>query len=174
MIIRDTVDSDLNTLVELHREAFGETEGDRVARLAVELLQDSTARPLISLVASVDGLVVGHVIFSKVSVEGDAERSGYILAPLAVHPAFQRRGIGTALIRRGIERLTQLKADYVLVLGNPDYYQRAGFTAAHAVLPPYELDYPEAWMILRLNQDGVGETKGVVRCAKALCWPELW
>ncbi|MCG7906865.1 MAG: GNAT family N-acetyltransferase, partial [Candidatus Thiodiazotropha taylori] len=77
-------------------------------------------------------------------------------------------------IRRGIERLTQLKADYVLVLGNPDYYQRAGFIATHTILPPYELDYPEAWMILRLNQDGVGETKGVVRCANALCWPELW
>ncbi|MCG8018651.1 MAG: N-acetyltransferase [Candidatus Thiodiazotropha sp. 'RUGA'] len=174
MIIRDSVDSDLNALVELHREAFGETEGDRVARLAVELLQDSTARPLVSLVGSVDNLVVGHIIFSTVSVDGDAEKSGYILAPLAVHSAFQRQGIGSALIRQGIERLIQLKADYVLVLGNPDYYQRAGFRATHTVLPPYEIDYPEAWMILRLNQDGVGETKGVVRCAKALCWPELW
>ncbi|MCG8489815.1 MAG: N-acetyltransferase [Chromatiales bacterium] len=170
LIIRDSVDKDLQALNDLYQEAFGES----VARLTADLLQDDTAKPLISLVATENDVVVGNIIFSTVTVDGNTGSSGFILAPLAVLKAFQNSGIGTALIKHGIGRLKALKADYVLVLGDPNYYQRVGFCGGHEVAPLYDLDYPEAWMVLELNQGVLSGLKGTVQCASSLCRPELW
>ncbi len=95
----------------------------------VELLRHSCPEVL-SLVGKCEDHVVGHVLFSPVVIEGGDSLCGMGLGPVAVSPAFQRRGIGTLLIKRGIETLSQRGCSFVCVLGWPDFYSRFGFQSA--------------------------------------------
>ena len=146
-----------------------------IARLAIDLLEDETARPILSLVAERDDEIIGNVIFSSVNIEGAEEVSAYILAPLAVLRFAQRSGIGTRLINKGIETLKERGAEIVLVYGDPNYYMRTGFKAGHNLKPPHPLKYPEeAWMAQELAEGILAKTQGMVRCASSLSSPELW
>jgi putative acetyltransferase len=95
----------------------------------------------LSLVAVSDGEVVGHILFSPVYIAGSASRiQGFGLAPMAVHPAFQRQGIGSALVREGLRRLDALACPFVIVVGHAAYYPRFGFEPASrlAIQPQWE------------------------------------
>jgi putative acetyltransferase len=85
----------------------------------------------VSLVAEEDGGIVGHILFTPVEI-GAANESlrGYGLAPLAVRTAWQRRGIGSALVAEGTRRLREAGAPFVFVIGHPEYYPRFGFERA--------------------------------------------
>ena len=96
----------------------------------VDLLRAST-NLAISLVATVDGIVVGHVAFSPVTVAWDVVGLG--LAPLAVLPAFRARGVGTRLVRAGLAACSASGCGWVVVLGEPDFYGRFGFGPASAL-----------------------------------------
>ena len=88
---------------------------------------------VISLVAEIsDGTIVGHAMFSPVTIECDDGRTihGAALGPIAVQPEFQRQGAGSALIRFGLEELTRRRCPFVVVLGHPEYYPRFGFEPA--------------------------------------------
>lgn len=174
MHIRESGTEDLAAIRGVHEDAFGDPEGPLIAQLASELLNDETARPLLSLLAEDNGRIVGHVIFSSVKVEGSPHLKVYILAPLAVLKIYQRQGIGTQLIRHGLAMLRQRDADIVLVYGDPNYYRRTGFAAGHAIEAPYPLRYPDAWMALELKAGALAEARGVARCAPALSAPEHW
>jgi len=174
MNIRESVDNDLAAIRSLHEDAFGESEGHTVAQLACDLLSDETARPLLSLVAEINGRIIGHVIFSMVRIEGNETVSAYILAPLAVSQAHQRQGTGTQLIHHGLSMLAKRGTEIVLVLGDPAYYSRTGFKTGHAIQPPYDLDYPEAWMALELKPGALATVKGFARCADSLSAPQYW
>ncbi|MDJ0926836.1 MAG: N-acetyltransferase [Gammaproteobacteria bacterium] len=175
MNIRESLDTDKESIRQLHRNAFGETEGDAVSKLAVDLLEDRTALPLLSLVAEADDEIVGNVIFSSVTIEGaDPAASAYTMAPLAVASRFQGQGLGTKLIKLGLETLKARGAAIVLVLGDPNYYSRTGFQAGHSLKPPHALRYPEAWMALELVEGALENTRGTVRCAASLSAPEYW
>ncbi|WDE06693.1 N-acetyltransferase [Thalassomonas viridans] len=174
MKIRETTGKDKNVIFHLHRDAFGEDEGEAVAQLAVELLEDKTALPVLSLVAEQNGQAVGHILFSSVSVIGASVNQAYILAPLAVLASHQGSGIGTALINRGLDILKARNAEFVLVLGDPGYYSRTGFVAGHNISPPYELAYPQAWMAQELKKDALKNIKGKVQCATSLSSPQHW
>lgn len=152
MQIRESTENDKDAILRIHQDAFGGGEGESVSRLAIDLLEDKTAMPLLSLVAEEESTIVGHIIFTSVSVGGSATSNAYILAPLAVINNQQSRGIGTALITQGLKVLRERNADFVLVLGEPDYYSRTGFEASHSISPPYELEYPEAWMAQELKE----------------------
>ena len=80
----------------------------------------------VSLVADVDGQVVGHIAFSPVQIS-DGSSGWYGLGPVAVAPEFQRRGIGTALVRAGMEELRRLGAKGCVLVGDPAFYERFGF-----------------------------------------------
>jgi putative acetyltransferase len=95
----------------------------------IERLRDACPGVL-SLVAKHEDRVVGHVLFSPVVIEGGGSLCGMGLGPVAVSPAFQRRGIGTLLITRGIETLNERGCSFVCVLGEPDFYGRFGFRSA--------------------------------------------
>jgi putative acetyltransferase len=101
-----------------------------------------------------------------------------ILAPLAVVPKAQRRGVGLALIRAGIEALTPLDVGLVFVLGHIDYYPRAGFRPAlpFGLRAPYDIDpaVADAWMVREARPGLLGAVQGAVRCADTLMHPELW
>jgi len=174
MQIRESVENDKDAIRIVHLVAFGESEGETVSQLAIELLEDKNAQPTLSLVAEQNNEIIGNIIFSPVNIEGIKGISAYILAPLAVKIDNQRKGIGTKLINQGIETLRNRGADIVLVYGDPNYYTRTGFKAGHNLEAPYKLEYPEAWMAQELVEGVLTKTQGMVRCALPLNSPELW
>ena len=175
MKMRESVENDKKSIRELHLNAFDQSEGEAVSRLAIDLLEDKTALPILSLVAEQDNEIIGNIIFSSVSIEGVEGVSAYILAPLAVKRVAQSKGIGTLLMNKGFETLKELGAEIVLVYGDPGYYMRTGFKAGHNLKPPYKLKYPEeAWMALELVESILTTTQGTVRCAMSLSAPEYW
>jgi len=173
--IRESVENDKMLIRKVHQNAFDQPEGEAVSQLAIDLLEDRTALPILSLVAEQDNEVVGNVIFSSVIIEGAEGVSAYILAPLAVTKLAQGNGIGTLLINKGLETLKERGAEIVLVYGDPDYYMRTGFKSDHNLKPPHKLKYPEeAWMALELVEGILTKTQGTVRCALSLNSPEYW
>ncbi len=90
----------------------------------------SQAAPLVSLVAEENSCVVGHIMFSPVSLSDHPDLEAMGLAPMAVMPDHQCKGVGSALVRAGIEHCKQLGCGAVVVLGHPGYYPRFGFTPA--------------------------------------------
>lgn len=105
-----------------------------------------------SFVAVIDGALAGHIAFTRCGLEGQAATLA-LLGPLAVHPDNQRQGVGGALIRHGLGRVEEGGAYRVLVLGDPAFYGRYGFTAEKRVAPPYDIpdDWKPAWQSLRLG-----------------------
>ena len=123
MNIRIATTHDGDAIRQLYWSAFPEEENESVATLAVELLAENSALPIISLVAEMDGAVVGHVAFSPIKIENQATIQAYILAPLAVRPDCQKQRIGSALVEYGMQRLSALGVDLIFVYGAPEYYQ---------------------------------------------------
>lgn len=179
MNIRPSNDADRPAISDVLLDAFGQEEGPVIVDLVNELLDDSTASPLLSLVAEEDGRIVGHVLFTAVGLPTDGpELSGQILAPLAVSDERQGTGVGGALAREGLRRLTHAGVDMVFVLGHPGYYPRFGFRPAGALglNAPYPIA-PEnagAWMVAELRPGVIGTVRGTIRCAAALDEEQYW
>ncbi|HEX5135618.1 MAG TPA: N-acetyltransferase [Planctomycetota bacterium] len=125
-VIRPERPPDVAAVREIHRLAF---PADAEARLVDALRAGGHA--LVSLVADRKGEVLGHVLFSRVILEPPGP-VGAGLAPLAVHPSWQRRGIGGALVREGLSACAAVGVAFVVVLGDPAYYGRFGFRRASA------------------------------------------
>jgi len=172
--IRESKGSDVNSIRLLHENAFGEPEGKVIAQLVCDLFDDKSAIPLLSLVVEENEKIVGHIIFSPVKIDDNNEISTYILAPLAISKTSQRKGLGTKLINFGLEELKRRDVDIVLVLGDPKYYKRVGFKAGHNITPPYELEYPEAWMAIELKPGMLSGIEGIAQCSSSLSSPEYW
>ena len=101
----------------------------------------------VSLVAEEDGVIVGHVAFSPVTLSG-GESGWYGLGPISVTPGHQGSGIGAALVREGLDRLRALDAAGCVLLGDPDYYHRFGFSNEHSlVLPDVPAQYFQSLLL---------------------------
>ncbi len=126
IVVRAERESDRGRVYEVQLAAFGCRDEAEL----VEALRER-ARPQLSLVAEEAGRVVGHVFFSPVEIDPPGRPVGLAgLAPLGVEPARQGRGIGSALVRAGLERCPGLGWQAVFLLGDPAYYGRFGFVAA--------------------------------------------
>jgi putative acetyltransferase len=167
---------DLEAIREVHLRAFPDGEGQMVSDLAVSLLGEKTTPETISLVAEVDGVLVGHVAFSPVTVEDREDWTGYILAPLGVVPECQKRGIGSTLVEAGTVRLMEAGVNVLFVYGDPEYYGRFGFETdlATGYAPPYELQYAFGWQAVLLNEGSPVKPPASISCVASLCDPELW
>lgn len=175
MKIRESVITDKDVIRKVHQNAFGESEGETVSQLAINLLEDKSASPILSLVAEQNNKIIGNVIFSSVKIEDNDEKNmAYILAPLAVMKDSQGKGVGRALVNHGLKILTKHGAKLVFVYGDPNYYKRTGFKADHNLKPPYNLEYPEAWMVQELTQGVLAKAKGMIKCASSLDSQEYW
>ena len=166
--------ADLPDVLSVERLAFG---GEVEAGLVADLLEDPTAQPLLSLLARADDRPVGHILFTAAGLEGAARPLRLaILAPLAVVPDAQRKGIGGRLIEHGIRLLGEAGVALVFVLGHPGYYPRHGFEPAgrHGLRAPYPVSPEDAWMVRPITPNGLGRVQGRVVCADALDRPEYW
>lgn len=157
--VRPEEPRDFRRVFEVEDRAFGESEEARL----VEVLRREPE--VISLVAEVDGLVVGHVMFSPVTITSDQETWRAVgLNPLAVDPKVQRRGIGSALVHAGLKACRKLGELVVVVLGHRNYYPRFGFRPAATADLHYRDEGEEpSFMVMELEPDAIGGRSGWVR-----------
>lgn len=159
-LVRWERSADHAAVFNINARAFG---GPNEARL-VDALRES-ARPQISLVAVLEGRVTGHIFFSPVTVGSGARAWEAIgLAPMAVEPEWQKRGIGSELVRAGLAVCRAIRRPAVFVLGHPDYYPRFGFRPA----PPLGLrfrgpEFDPAFMVAELEPGVLAGRTGEVR-----------
>ena len=129
----------------------------------VEALREQ-ASPVVSLVAEDVTGIVGHILFSPVTLDGLPHPAVMGLAPMAVLPARQRQGIGVSLVRKGLERCRQTGAGGVVVLGHVEYYPRFGFVPASRFGLRCQYDVPDAaFMALELLSGAFAGRSGTVR-----------
>jgi putative acetyltransferase len=176
MHIRETSGVDLNDILFVEGAAF---DGGQEVEFTRALLADPSAKPLLSLMAFIDDQPAGHILFTAARlVNSPREVAVSFLAPLAVIPKFQRRGVGGSLIKDGLERLSRSGVDLVFVVGHPEYYPRYGFTPAGKLgfETPYLMsaEHADAWMVRALRPDLLGSVTGKVVCSDTLNKPELW
>jgi putative acetyltransferase len=179
MEIRVPKESERNEILNIHRIAFGEEKGSVIAKLVDDLFDDETAMPILSLVAVDNGKLIGHILYTKAIItQAEMPIEAQILAPLAMHPDEQKKGIGEKLINEGLSQLKASGTELVFVLGHPRYYPRCGFIPAGKL--GFEAPYPipeehaDAWMVQELNGDVIGKATGKVKCSKVLNEPQHW
>ena len=159
MLIRPEKEGDWDSVHAVNISAF-ETPSE--ANLVDALRQQ--AQPVVSLVAEENGEVIGHVMFSPVSLSGRPNLKVMGLAPMAVAPKHQQKGIGSALVRTGLEKCRQLGFDAVVVLGHPAYYPRFGFVTSSRFGIDSEYDVPEdAFMAMELKPESLEGMTGRVK-----------
>lgn len=126
IVIRSETDADAGAITDVTVAAFATLEiSNHTEHFIVAALRAANALTL-SLVAELDGRVIGHIAFSPVTIS-DGTRNWYGLGPVSVSPAYQRQGVGKALIREGLARLEAIGAQGVCLVGHPDYYRQFGF-----------------------------------------------
>jgi putative acetyltransferase len=154
MLIRTEQVKDVPTIHAINRAAFNSaTEAD-----VVDVLR-AGAENVISIVAEEDGQIVGHIMFSPVQLTGAADVRAMALAPMAVTPERQRAGIGSTLVRAGLDECQRLGIGAVFVVGHPTYYPRFGFKPASSLGFICEFEVAdEAFMVAELA-DGVLDGK---------------
>lgn len=161
--IRLDTDADYQAVRTVNELAFERpAEADLVDALRV------TGAAVLSLVAEQEGNIVGHILFSPVSLSGPTAVKMAGLAPMAVLPSCQRQGIGSALVREGLRRCKDAGFGAVVVLGHPQYYPRFGFVPAaqHGLRSEYDVP-DDVFMVVELRGGALTGTAGLVRYDKA-------
>jgi len=176
MNIRIAINQDRDDIKKVYSFTFPKGESEIVAKLAIDLLSESTTPQTISLIAETDNSVVGHVAFSPVGIDNNENCQAYILAPLAVQLDYQKRRIGSTLIKYGMQQLSARGVNVVFVYGDPKYYGRFGFNAdtARNYTTPYNLQYPFGWQAIVLNECDIEKAPVAITCVTSLCDPKLW
>ncbi len=154
--------SEIPAIHRLNVQAFDHRPNE--ARL-VDLLR-AAGKAVLSLVAVSEGEVVGHVLFSPVALDPpSAGFNGVGLGPVAASPEFQRQGIGSRLIREGLDRCRQMGYEVVVVLGDHHYYSRFGFKRASNFGLGNDYNADEHFMALELKEGALGDVRGTVKYA---------
>ena len=160
--IRKQLSEDDPAVHQVNALAF---EREAEAQLVEALRAAPDSIPELSLLAVLDGKVVGHILFSPITIETAAGAIPAIsLAPMAVLPEYQNQGVGSSLVRWGLDTCRSLGHQIVIVLGHPDFYPRFGFSAALAkdLVCPFG-DAGEAWMAIELQSGALSGVRGSVR-----------
>jgi len=159
VVVRSERSADIAAVHAVNRAAF---ETSTEAYLVDAVRQQ--ANPIVSLVADDGGSIVGHILFSPVTLTGHEHVKIMGLAPMAVLPTHQRRGIGSALVRAGLVGCTQLGYAAVIVLGHSEYYPRFGFVPASRFGIGCEYDVPdEFFLALELEPAVLVGKSGTIR-----------
>ena len=168
--IRIEQEDDYDTVVNLTEQAFRNmpcADGDEHI-LVRNLRLSKDFDPRLSLVAEYKGRIIGHIMFSVSRIiDNDAVHSCLALAPVSVHPDFQKKGIGSELIREGLRIAKELNYRIVHVLGHPLYYPRFGFKSADEFGIRLPFKVPDgAFMVMELKDGALKGVKGIVQYAR--------
>ncbi len=144
--IRRETFTDYPAIAQINTLAFGQ---DNEAQLVERIRHSDRYIPELSLVAEIQGIVVGHILFSYIDLANEQTLQVLALAPLAIHPEFQRQGIGSALIKAGLEIAETNKEAVVIVLGHPEFYTRFGFQVSviYGIESPFPV--PEEFFMVK-------------------------
>jgi predicted N-acetyltransferase YhbS len=163
--IREEIPQDHEAVYRIHELAFKQA-GE--AKLVDALRKSSAFIPALSLVAISDRAISGHILFTKIRIKNSSSiHESLALAPVSVHPDLQHRGIGTALIRAGLQKAGNLGYGSVIVLGHEHYYPKFGFlpAAGWQIKAPFEVP-SNAFMALELKPGGLSGVNGTVEYAR--------
>jgi putative acetyltransferase len=158
IIIRHETPNDYEAVREILKSSF---ETDAESRLVDALRTNGKA--IFSLVAEQAQTVVGHIMFSPVSTTPPSEPKGLGLAPVAVAPTHRRQGIASMLIREGLRMCNEYHYDYVILLGDPKFYQRFGFQKASNFGLQNEYGVDDPFMVIELKQGVLAKVNGLVQ-----------
>ncbi|MGS0676973.1 GNAT family N-acetyltransferase [Shewanella sp. 125m-1] len=152
----------------------GADEGKVIGELTTELMSTTASDDLFIFVAKEEDKLVGSILFSRLTFE--SEVNAFILSPVAVHPDFQRQGVGQKLIRFGLETLVEAGVELAFTYGDPNYYSKVGFKqlSEDIVKAPHTLTYPEGWLGQSLAAKTLQPLSGQCRCVDALNKAEYW
>lgn len=159
--IRQEKPDDIGAVRVVNEAAFGEPAEARIVDSVRVACPDA-----VSLVAVDDDRIVGHIFFSPVVLSGaSGTPQGMGLAPMAVLPERQRQGIGSLLVREGIDAMRERKCTFIIVLGHPEYYPRFEFVPAsrYGLSCQWNGVPDEAFMVLVLDEDAMMGVSGVAR-----------
>jgi putative acetyltransferase len=160
--VRRAVASDIEVIARIHATAFG---SPLEARLVKRLHEARKA--VISLVAVSDGQFIGSIIFSPVAITGAPMHTRVLgLAPVGVLPEFQKRGVGSLLVRAGLQEARRLNYDAVVVLGDPRFYSRFGFSPAAKFGLNNEYGLKDEFMAMEMKAGVLAGVRGLVRYSK--------
>ncbi|WP_288402182.1 N-acetyltransferase [uncultured Acinetobacter sp.] len=141
ILIRDEQNTDIQAIFDLTQNAFNDVEhSSHTEQFIVNALRESK-QLTVSLVAETQGKVIGHIAFSPVSIS-DGTTNWYGLGPISVLPEYQGKGIGSKLMKEGLNRIKALNAKGCVLLGDPNYYGKFGFKAdARLILEGVPAEY---------------------------------
>ena len=160
MIVRQERPEDVAGIRHVNEQAFGQpAEAD-----LVDLLR-ARDKVILSLVAAQGDLIVGHILFSPVMIESEGNLFAAAgLAPMAVLPELQKQGIGSQLVKHGLEQCRKTGYECVVVLGHAEYYPRFGFVPASRYGLKCEYDVPdEVFMAIELREGALKGRAGIAR-----------
>lgn len=162
IIIRPETLADSNMISEVNKLAFGQ---ENEARLVENIRRRANFNSKLSLVAIKNEKVVGYLLFSPIVIQTPKDDiPALALAPLAVCPKFQNQGIGSELVKQGLEECKGLGHKVIVVIGHPNYYTRFGFSSATAkgLKAPFPVP-DEAFMILELVPGALDGISGMIK-----------
>ena len=158
MHIRTERPGDIPSIRQVNQAAF-----DTAAEADLVDILRRRAHPILSLVAVDNDAVVGHLLFSPVTLLSHPDVPIMGLAPMAVLPSRQREGIGSALVRMGLDECRRLGASGVVVLGHAGYYPRFGFVPASTFGLRSEYEVPDdVFMAFELSTDALRHVTGTI------------
>ncbi len=178
IIIRKPKDADLKHILFIAKVAF---DSEKQAIITEQLMKDDSAQPVVSLLAFDGNKPVGHILFSKATVEGyQKSEHVYFLSPIAIMPEYQSKNIDKLLMEEGLKKLKDSGVEMVFVYGNPEYYKNLGFVPeaeSFGFTPPFPVPdrHSEAWMVRPLSHiRGLSNSAGKVVVADPLNKSETW
>ena len=155
--IREETPGDYDAIREVEKQAFGRP----AEALLVDSLREAGA-VVVSLVADKESSIVGHILFSPGTIEsGDSITNAVALGPVAILPAHQNSGLGSALIRKGMDICRDMGHTVVFLLGHRDYYPRFGFVPGSAKGIDNEFGAGDAFMVAELIPGALDGVKGI-------------
>lgn len=165
ILIRNERKNDYDQITKINDLAFGQkNEGKMIEALR----KTSDYNYLLSLVAEIKHKIVGHILFYPIKIRNKANKCTVLsLAPIAVHPEYQNKGIGSKLIKRGLDIAKKLDFKVVIVVGHPKYYPRFGFTPAKNWGIKLPFDVPDdVFLALELKENTLKNCSGIVEFPK--------
>lgn len=160
--IRTETQEDQQAIREVNTQAFGrKNEADLVDAIRAS----ENFIPALSLVALNAKEIVGHILFSQIAIETEQDEVGVLgLAPMAVKPEYQNQGIGSELVKQGLQACQNTDYPAVVVLGHPEFYPRFGFSPARSqgIVPPFEVG-DEYFMVTKLHPGEWKKISGKVK-----------